>query len=290
MMDSTEWQWTTADGLQLYARAWAPAAPARGLVCLVHGLGEHIGRYQVDAAALTQAGYILAGFDQRGFGRSAGRRGHTPSLDAYFDDIDRFLEATQRRFPQAPTFLYGHSMGGILVLAYTPLRRPPVVGVIATSPGLKSSIEAQKAKVLLVKMLGSILPTLTLQSEIDAQMLSRDPRVAEEYINDPLVHTAVTAGWGKAMLQAVALAYQQAPNFPVPLLLMHGADDQIAYPEGSQRYASLAPQEKLTFQMWPGFKHELHTDTEKALIFAAMTAWLNERIASGGQTTTTAER
>ncbi|HAJ37143.1 MAG TPA: lysophospholipase [Chloroflexi bacterium] len=277
-MHVTEWKWQTQDALELYAKAWTPDSPARGLVCLVHGLGEHIGRYQADAAALTEAGYILAGFDQRGFGQSAGRRGHTPSLDAYFDDIGHFLAATRQRYPGLPTFLYGHSMGGILVLAYTPLRRPPVVGVIATSPGLKSSIEAQKAKVLLVKLLGSAWPTLTLHSEIDAQLLSRDPRVAEEYVNDPLVHTSVTAGWGKAMLQAVALAYQQAPNFPAPLLLMHGADDQIAYPEGSRLYAGLVPKEKLTFQEWAGFKHELHTDSEKAAVFAAMTTWLNEHV------------
>lgn len=279
-MHTTEWKWKTQDGLELYAKAWMPDSAARGLVCLVHGLGEHIGRYQADAMALTQAGYILTGFDQRGFGQSQGRKGHTPSLDAYFNDIDHFLDATMLRYPGLPTFLYGHSMGGILVLAYTPLRRPSVVGIIATSPGLKSSIEAQKAKVLLVKLLGSAWPTLTLQSEIDAQMLSRDPRVAAEYVNDPLVHTSITAGWGKAMLQAVAVAYQQAPNFPVPLLLMHGADDQIAYPEGSRLYAGLAPKEKLTFQEWPGFKHELHTDSEKAVIFDAMVAWLDEHCAA----------
>jgi alpha-beta hydrolase superfamily lysophospholipase len=272
----TEWKWKAQDGLELFAKTWAPDGKARGLICLVHGLGEHIGRYQADAEALTRAGYILAGFDQRGFGQSEGRKGHTPSLDAYFDDIDQFLETIQQRYPGLPTFLYGHSMGGILVLAYTPLRRPPIVGVIATSPGLKSSIEAQKAKVLLVKLLGSAWPTLTLQSEIDAQLLSRDPQVAQEYVSDPLVHTAITAGWGKALLQAVAFAYQQAPNFPFPLLLMHGADDQIAFPEGSRIYAGLAPKDQLTFKEWEGFKHELHTDTEKAVIFDAMVAWLNE--------------
>ncbi|MFO7632014.1 MAG: alpha/beta hydrolase [Caldilinea sp.] len=276
-MNATEWKWKTQDGLELYARAWAPDSVARGLVCVVHGLGEHIGRYQADAEALTQAGYILTGFDQRGFGQSEGRKGHTPSLDAYFDDIGRFLETTMRRYPGLPTFLYGQSMGAILVMAYTPLRRPPVAGIIATSPGLKSSIEAQKSKVFLVKLLGSVLPTLTLQSDIDAKMLSRDPNVADAFVNDPLVHTAITTGWGKALLQAIDLAYKQAPNFSVPLLLMHGADDQIAYPEGSRVYAGLAPREKLTFKEWEGFKHELHTDTEKAVVFGAMVAWMDEQ-------------
>jgi alpha-beta hydrolase superfamily lysophospholipase len=276
-MNSTEWKWKTQDGLELYARAWTPDSVARGLVCVVHGLGEHIGRYQADAEALTQAGYILVGFDQRGFGQSEGRKGHTPSLDAYFDDIGRFLEAIRQRYPGLPTFLYGQSMGAILVMAYTPLHRPPVAGVIATSPGLKSSIEAQKSKVILVKLLGSVLPTLTLRSGIDAQMLSRDPRVADAFVNDPLVHTDITAGWGKALLQAIALAYKQAPDFPVPLLLMHGSEDQIAYPEGSRLIAGSIPKEIITFQDWEGFKHELHTDTEKATVFAAMVAWMDEQ-------------
>jgi len=279
-MNTTEWTVKTQDGLDLYARAWTPDSVACGLVGVVHGLGEHIGRYQADAAALTQAGYIVAGFDQRGFGQSQGRKGHTPSLDAYFDDIGRFLEITMQRYPGLPTFAYGHSMGAILLLAYTPLRRPPLAGVIATSPGLKSSIEAQKSKVILVKLLGSALPTLTLQSDIDAQLLSRDPHVADAIVDDPLAHTAITTGWGKALLQAIDLAYKQAPNFPVPLLLMHGDDDQIAYPEGSQIYAGLAPKAKLTYKEWAGFKHELHTDTDKATIFAAMVAWLDEQRAA----------
>ena len=168
-------------------------------------------------------------------------------------------------------------MGAILLLAYTPLRRPPVAEVIATSPGLKSSIEAQKSKVILVKLLGSVLPTLTMQSDIDAHLLGRDPQVADAIATDPLAHTIITAGWGKALLQAIDLAYEQAPDFPAPLLLMHGSKDQIAYPEGSRLYAGLVPKEKITFKEWEGFKHELHTDTDKAAIFAAIVAWLDEQ-------------
>jgi alpha-beta hydrolase superfamily lysophospholipase len=275
-MGTTEWKWKTSDGLEMYSKAWLPSGKAKGVVCLVHGVGEHIGRYQADGEALAGAGYILAGFDQRGFGKSGSRRGHTPNLESYFDDIDSFLGEAARRYPDQRRFLYGHSMGGVLVLAYTPIRQPAVAGVIATAPGLKSSLEEQKFKVFLVKLLGNVLPTFTFDSGIDAQMLSRDPRVAHEYTSDPLVHTLVTAAWGKSMLGAIGLVYENAPRFPLPLLLMHGTKDEIAYPSSSLKFAELARKDKVTLKMWEGFKHELHTDPEKAEVFKVMIDWMNK--------------
>jgi len=275
-MDTTEWKWKTSDGLEIYSKAWLPSGKARGVVCLVHGVGEHIGRYQADGEAMAGAGYILAGFDLRGFGKSGGQRGHTPSIEVYFDDIDSFLVEIIQRYPNQPRFLYGHSMGAILVLAYTPLRQPVVAGVIATAPALKSALEEQKLKVFLSKVLGKVLPTLTLNSGIDNNMLSRDPKVAAEVDNDPLCHTLVSASWGKSMLRAVDLAFENAPRFPLPLLLMHGTKDEIAYPHSSQMFADLAPKDKLTLKMWDGFKHELHTDPEKADVFKVMIDWLDK--------------
>jgi alpha-beta hydrolase superfamily lysophospholipase len=275
-MDTSEWKWKTNDGLEMYSKAWLPSGKAKGVVCLVHGMGEHIGRYQFTGEALTERGYILAGFDQRGFGKSGGRRGHTPGLEAYFDDIDLFLAEIAQRYPDQRRFLYGMSMGGVLVLAYTPLRKPGVAGVVAHAPGLKSAIEKQKLKVFLAKLLGKVYPTLTLNSGVDAQMLSRDPKVVDEFINDPLVHFLVTASWAKSMMGAVDLAFENAPRFPLPLLLMHGTKDEIAYPRSSQMFAELAPKDKVTLKMWEGFKHELHTDPERAEMFKVMIDWLDK--------------
>ena len=277
-MNTTEWKWKTNDGLEMYSKAWLPDQAPRAVVCLVHGVGEHIGRYQADAEAFTEAGYILAGFDQRGFGMSAGQRGHTPSLKAYFDDIDLLLAEVGRRYPEYPRFLYGHSMGAVLVLAYTPVHQPKIAGVIATGPALKSSLEEQKLKVLLAKVLGKVLPTMSMNSEIDAKMLSRDPDVANLYTTDPFVHTIITTAWGKSMLEAVHLALENAPRFPLPLLLMHGCEDQIAYPSSSHEFAGLAPKDKVTLKMWEGCKHELHTDTEKAKVFKVMVDWLDQQL------------
>jgi alpha-beta hydrolase superfamily lysophospholipase len=166
-------------------------------------------------------------------------------------------------------------MGAVLVLAYTPLRHPAVAGVIAVAPGLKSSLEEQKLKVLLARLLGKVLPTLTLKSGVDPQEISRDPRVVEAYLNDPLVHFLVTAAWGRSMLRAIDLAFENAPRFPLPLLLMQGTKDAIAYPRGSQMFAEPAPKDKVTLKMWDGFKHELRTDPEKAEVFKTMIQWLD---------------
>jgi alpha-beta hydrolase superfamily lysophospholipase len=274
-MDTTEWTWNTSDGLEMYSKAWVPQRRAKGVVCLVHGLGEHIGRYQADGEALAEGGYVLAGFDQRGFGKSGGRRGHTPSAEACFGDIDTFLGEIGQRYPGQPRFLYGNSMGGILVLAYTPVRRPPVVGVIATAPALKSSVEEQKLKIFLGNLLGMFIPTFTVNSGIDMQMLSRDPRVADQVAKDPLCHTLVTTALGKLLTKAIGLAFENAPHFQLPLLLMHGTKDGIAYPRGSQMFAELAPKEKVTLKLWDGFKHELHTDPEKAQVFTTIIEWLD---------------
>lgn len=131
----------------------------------------------------------------------------------------------------------------------------------------------------LTKVLGRIVPEFTLDSGIKFDMLSRDPTVAAAVDADPLCHTLVTAGWGLAMLRTVALVFEKAPQYPLPLLLMHGTKDEIAYPSSSSLFAELAPRDKVTLKMWEGFKHELHTDPEKAAVFKVMVDWLDKQLA-----------
>ena len=277
-METAEWGWATSDGLKIRSMAWLPSVNPKAVVCVVHGVGEHMGRYQPDGEALAQAGFVVAGYDQRGFGRSGGRRGHTPSLEAYFDDIDAFLNEVSLRYPGLPQFLYGMSMGGALVLAYTPVRNPKVVGVISAAPGLRSSLEEQKLKLFLARHLGQVLPTFAVNSGIDPKELCRCPQVVEAYVKDPLVHCRVTASWGSTMLRVIELVFQNAPRFPLPLLLMHGTEDSIAYPSGSQEFAGLAPKDRVTLKMWDGFKHELHTDPENAQVFKVMIGWMEDQL------------
>ena len=283
-MDSFEWKWNTKDELEMYSKAWLTFEETKGVVCFLHGVGEHIGRYPPFAEVLTAEGYILAGFDQRGFGKSEGRRGHVSSLDEYFDDIDSFLAEVRQQFPNKPLFLIGLSMGAILALAYTPLRKPAVIGVISFSPPLETVIKEQPLKVVLSRLLGTIIPTITLESGLDPDTLSRDPQVAVDFINDPLVHFKITTGWGKTMLSAIDNVYENAPSFPKPLLLLHGTNDEIAYPNSSLRVAELAPSDKVTLKMCDGFMHDLIYDPESSQVYSIVINWLekqNEMIAAG---------
>ena len=278
-MKNIEWTWKSFDGLEMFARGWLPDGQVKGAVCLVHGLGEHSGRYAHVGAAFTAAGYDLLAFDLRGHGKSAGPRGHTPSLDAYFKDIETFLRDAQTRFGSAPVFLYGHSLGGLLVLSYSLSNRTNPRGVIASSPGLMSAIHDQKVKLAVAKLLGSVAPTVTLPSELVNEHISRDSHVVEAYKNDPLVHDRITTGFGKAGLQATDLAFARAAQFPVPLLIAYGSADPIAYPRGSEKFASLVPPARVTVKRYEGLYHEIHNEPEQAQVLKDYVAWLDAQVA-----------
>ena len=130
-MDISEWKWKSSDGVDMYARGWAPAGTPKAAIMLVHGHGEHVARFDHVAAALTEKGYAMLGFDLRGHGKSGGARGHTPAYDALMDDIASFSRQTDQLYAGLPRFLYGHSLGGNLVLNYALRRKPDLHGVIA---------------------------------------------------------------------------------------------------------------------------------------------------------------
>ena len=273
-METFEWNWKTSDGLQMYSKSWAPKGRPKATVCLVHGHGEHIGRYAHVAAALTEKGYALLGFDLRGHGKSAGPRGHTPSYEALMNDLAAFFDQVEARYPDLPRFLYGHSLGGILAISYALRRKPQLAGVISTAAGLRTALEEQKFKVMMARVLGALIPTMTIASGLDPSTLSRDPAVVQAYVTDPLVHDKMTLGFGKTMLSAIPWVFEHANEFPLPLLIMHGTKDMLGYPRGSQEFASLAPKEMCTLKMWEGFYHEIHNEPEKAEVFKVMTDWL----------------
>src|SRR5512141_1656383 len=166
-MKTFESSWTDKEGLKFYSRGWEPDKNPKAVVALVHGLGEHIGRFAHVGEAFSKAGYVLMGFDLRGHGLSGGPRGHTPSFEAYMQDIELLLEEVRRRYPVLPIFLYGHSLGGILVLNYGLRRKPDLKGVIATSPGLHTELENQPVKILMARLLGGLLPTTAIDSGLD---------------------------------------------------------------------------------------------------------------------------
>jgi len=277
-MKHFEMSWKAHDNLEIFAQAWEPTMPQpKAVVCLVHGLGEHTSRYAHVAEALGKQGFALFGADLRGHGRSGGARGHISSIEDFMQDIDLSLAQARIRYPGLPIILYGHSLGGIQVLHYGLTRKPDVKGVIATSSGLHTALEKQHLKVLMAKILGALTPNTSIASGLDPKSISRDEKVVQAYINDPLVHDKISLGFGKVMVGVTSWTLAHADEFTLPLLLLHGKADSLAFPSSSTEFAA-SLKEKCTLVLWDDAYHELHNEFEKDEVFKTMTLWMDARL------------
>jgi len=260
-----------------YIQGWEPEGKPKAIVCLIHGLGDHTGRFERVGKALNGAGYALFGFDMRGHGQTGGPRGHVPSLDIIMQDIHLFVDLQKQNHPNLPVFLYGHSLGGMLTLTYAIQFGEELKGVIASSAGLRSPVLEQKPKVALVNLLGSLVPGMIITTGLDPNTISRDPNVIQKYLNDPLVHDKTSLGLARASFKAIDLCFTRAKELKPPLLLMHGTADMGTYPRGSEEFARLASEtnKDVTLKLWDGLYHELHNEPEKADVFKFMIDWLD---------------
>ena len=279
-MTSDLFNLATVDGWSLFGRAWVPDGEVRGVVCLVHGLGEHGGRYERLAARLLERDFAVLTFDQRGFGRSPGARGCIDRYEDLLDDIGRLLKEKEKRFAQRRCFLYGHSMGGALVLNYVLRRQPRLAGVVATAPWLELVREPGFAVTALAAVMNVVRPGLTIANGIEPGLLCRDREVVANYTGDPLVHDRISARLFTACREAGRWALDRAGEFPRPLLLMHGDADRITSARASQAFAARAGAH-CTFRLWPGWYHELHNEPDNGEFFTFLARWLEERIAGG---------
>jgi alpha-beta hydrolase superfamily lysophospholipase len=271
-MNHIDVTWTATDGLPLVGRCWEPAGELHAVVCLVHGLGEHCGRYDHVAAALNEAGYTVLAYDQRGHGRSGGKRGVIPSYDALMDDIGLLLVQAEQRFPGKPRFLYGHSLGGNEVLNYALRRRPDLAGVVSTSPGLRTAFKPPALQLAAGRLMNRLWPAFTMPNRLELAAISRDPVVVAAYQSDPLVHDRLSARLGIELLQSGEWAIAHAAEFPIPLLLVHGTADRITSHNASQEFANKAP--NCTLKLWDGLYHETHNEPEHQGVLFAIVAWL----------------
>jgi alpha-beta hydrolase superfamily lysophospholipase len=272
-MPSSEISWQAPDGTAICAREWKPAASARSVVVLIHGLGEHSGRYAHVAEAFNQAGYSVLAPDLRGHGGSGGKRGHFPSYDVVADDIQRTFAEASARYPGLPQFLYGHSLGGALVLYYTLKRQPAIRGVIATSPGLAVGTPVPAAKLAAAKVLNRLTPTLTMGNGLDLGNLSHDPAVQAAYIADPNNHPHISARLGMELIQNGAWIRSFCGTFPLPLLLLQGTADHLVSPSHTRAFASGLAGD-VTYKEWDGWYHELHNEVGKEQVIQTMVDWL----------------
>jgi alpha-beta hydrolase superfamily lysophospholipase len=249
-------------------------------VLLVHGLGEHSGRYERVGDQLAAAGLDVAAYDQRGFGASAGRPGHIDRWSDCHDDLEERLRVVRAAAQGRPVVLYGHSLGGLIALGYVLSDRPAPDLLVLSAPAIDSTIPGWKKAV--ARAFARIAPTLTVANGIAGAALSRDPALGERYLADGLNRHRSTIRFGAEALAEQRRVVGALPALDVPTLVIHGGDDRLVPTASSERFAALPG---VTRVVHPGLRHEVHNEPEGRVVLDGVVEWLLARIGEGADGT-----
>lgn len=270
------------DGVRLHYRSW-PAPAERGVLLVSHGLGEHGGRYAEVARDLAEHGITIHAIDHRGHGRSGGRRGHVAHFGEFVRDFETFRAAIAKEHPsEAPRFLLGHSMGGLIAIHH--LQSHPEAGyrgAVLSAPLVGIAVQAPRWKVALSGLLSRLIPWLPFNNEIETAMLSTAPGYEASYRADTLLHTTITPRLYTEMVGAIRGAFERPDGIRVPLLVLAPTADRVVLPEAVARFASACPGD-VEVRRYEGFQHESLNEKERHRVVADVAAWLNDRIKDPG--------
>lgn len=281
-MEHIESTVTTADDFELYMQGWMPDSVPKAVIGLVHGFGEHSGRHNYTIDYLVEHNVAVYGVDLRGHGKSPGQRGHVNSWDDYSEDLAAFTRDLEKRHDGTPHFLFGHSMGG-LVLIYTVLHglnEPHGIldGIIVSSPLLTPPTTATPVMRGVVNLLNRLWPKAKLSTKVESSRISRDPDEAARYMNDPLNHSMISPRWAREAELAMAWNQEHAMEFPLPLLMYHGASDPLVPIEGSREFFEKVTHADKRWIEYPDGFHELHNDLDKEQVFANLDSWIEAHL------------
>jgi alpha-beta hydrolase superfamily lysophospholipase len=276
--DTTLATFVASDGDNVVVQDWPlePGVAIRGTVIIVHGLGEHAGRYDHVARKLNAWGFAVRGYDQCGHGESGGLPGSLPSDTRLLDDLADIVDSTRTRVPQGtPLILLGHSMGGLVVGRFVSLRIRPVDALIMSSPALDPGLSAFQK--FLVAVLPRIAPGLRVGNGVKPQFISHDPAVVAAYKSDRLVHDRISARLARFIANEGPATVAAAAQWHVPTLLMYAGDDRLLNAGGSRAFAAAAPKELVTAVCFDALYHEIFNELDATEVFATMQRWLDQR-------------
>ncbi|MGJ3702391.1 alpha/beta hydrolase [Variovorax sp. AFSI2.2] len=267
---------STPDGETLSLRRLPSAAASRAVVVLVHGLGEHAGRYQALAERLHGWGFAVWAHDHHGHGESSGARGGLPSELRLVDDLALVIDDARRENPGLPLVLLGHSLGGLVAASLVARGVRPVDGLVLSSPGLDPGLNGfQKA---LLAVLPRIAPRLRVGNGLDDNFLSHDRAVVQAYRDDPLTHDRIGGRLARFLAHEGALVQQAAAHWPVPTLLIYAGDDRLVVPAASRAFAeAAAPSGMVEARCFESLYHEIFNELDAGPVFAALQRWLDKR-------------
>ncbi len=268
-----------SNGNQLYLKTWFPTTnEVKAIVVLVHGLGEHCGRYQNLLDVLLPMGLAVYAIDHHGHGHSGGLRVYTDRFERFVDDIDRIVERVKKAHPECPIYMIGHSMGGLITSQYLLRFQSKLAGAVLSAPAIKPPTQISPLLIKLGKYIAAIAPKLRAVP-LDISGLSRDPKVIEQYMTDPLVHTGnVTAGLSRQIQLAMEEVERRAHTIQCPLLVLQGSQDRLVNPLGAKALVSLATSADKTLLEYQGLYHELFNEPEKEQVLSDVKSWLENHL------------
>lgn len=277
-------QCTTGRQNQLFARLWQPVdQPTVGCVVIVHGLGEHGGRYEPVVRQLASFGWASLVADLPGHGRSPGRRGHAPSYFGMLRDIDAMRSTAQQMLPTVPQVLLGHSMGGNLAANYV-IRRSELdaslgalAGLVLSGPMFLPTNPPNRTQVFAAWATGYLVPWLTVRTPVDINKLTRNPSTAKAIRSDDLVHGRISVYIATQLLAQGRFALDHAAAIQMPTLVMHGEKDPITSYRASESFAIRAG-EHVKFVSFPGMLHEIFHETEAVKVYQTLRSWLTKLV------------
>ena len=270
-----EGSFAAPDGLTLFRRAWLPATARRALV-LLHGFGEHSGRYDELASWFAARGCAVHAYDQRGHGSSAGIRTHVDRFDQLLDDLASFHALVRDEHAAVPLTLIGHSMGGLVGLAYLADRRPVLAGAIISGPALAPDRAVSRVRAMLARTLRRLAPKLAMASGLELTGLSRDEEVVRRYLADPLVVRTMTASLGAELLAAAPAVRARGAAITTPVLLLHGQADPICPVSATEDFAATLTAAGSALRVYPELRHEIFNEPERLRVFADAWQWIEE--------------
>lgn len=276
--DFTRLTFTASDGDNIALRDWplAEGTVLRGVVLLVHGLGEHAGRYGPLARRLNGWGFAVRGYDQYGHGESGGARGGLPSSQRLVNDLLELIESTRARMdPGLPLVLLGHSLGGLVAAYAVASNWLPVQALVLSSPALDPGLNAFQK--LLLRVLPGIAPNLTVANGLDPDLISHDKSVVRAYQADPWVHDRISGRLARFIADSGPVVLARAPEWPVPTLLLYAGEDKLVDPRGSRAFAAAAPAPMVTARCFEGLFHEIFNELDSEPVFDSLRQWLDAR-------------
>ena len=277
-MQSSEGTFQGDASLELYYQSWHPTDQPKAVLVVIHGVGEHSDRYLNVVDNLVPEGYVLYAYDQRGHGKSPGQRGYLESWDEYRSDLKQFLDLVHQREPGLPVFMYGHSHGALIALDFLINESNNLSGALVSGSPLASDDAASPMLVAAAKILSRVWPTFSLDSPINPAQLSCDARVVQKYQDDPAVFKILTARWGTEYLKTQDEVRAQASKIDVPILIIHGGEDSLCDPQGSQYLYEQVSSTDKTLKIYPSYFHEIHNEPGHITVIQDMNEWMSARL------------